>query len=299
MKKERVIPITKPSVYDEFHFGKVKWTQQFPAEQHLFHISRLEDFRDKMIFPLPPHRKVVNDLIFITKGKSIRNKGLNSYPFNEHQFFFLPALQITEHQFMSEDVEGFYLHYSSEILGEYNHILNQFSFLKFLEHPVVSIPEVAVPTILNILNRMEELYVNWKKTNLNLVVFYLLTLFAEVNQYLVKPEKKTRKNTATLLTEQYKDALTKHIYQKQTVQEYAELLFVTPNHLNKCVKQTINKTAKDLLNDMLILEGKSLLKYSNLSIAEIAEKLYGRTSSNFSRFFKSQTGMTPKQYAKG
>jgi AraC-like DNA-binding protein len=47
---------------------------------------------------------------------------------------------------------------------------------------------------------------------------------------------------------------------------------------------------------MLILEAKSLLKYSNLQIAEIAVKLCNQTPSNFARFFKSQTGVSPKQY---
>jgi AraC-like DNA-binding protein len=73
-------------------------------------------------------------------------------------------------------------------------------------------------------------------------------------------------------------------------------LNVTPNHLNKCVKTTTDKTAQDLLNEMLILEAKSLLKYSNLQIAEIAVKLCNQTPSNFARFFKSQTGISPKEY---
>ena len=98
------------------------------------------------------------------------------------------------------------------------------------------------------------------------------------------------------MTHQYKNLLTQHIHQKQKVSEYADMLSVTANHLNKCIKQTTNKTAQDLLNDMLIMEAKSLLKYSNLHISEIAVKLCNQTSSNFARFFKKQTGVSPKAY---
>ena len=49
---------------------------------------------------------------------------------------------------------------------------------------------------------------------------------------------------------------------------------------------------------MLVLEAKSLIKYSNLNIAEIAVKLSDQTPSNFARFFKKQTGVTPKEYSK-
>jgi len=301
MNKKKQIPTVEPSVYDEFHFGKVDWELATPNEQHLFHINRLEDFREKMLFPLPPHRKVVNDLIFITKGESVRFKGLNKYEFKENQFFFLPAFQLTAHKSMSGNVKGFFLHYASEIFSDFTHHLAQFPFLNFSDQPIVHIPDEAVPTILNLFRRLEEIYLNWEKTDLDLVVPYLLALFAEVNQYVGKEKKEiiTKKDSAALITEQYKNTLAQYIYQKQTIQEYAEMLFVTPNHLNKCVKKTLNKTAKNLLDEMLILESKFLLKYSNLSISEIAEKLYSRTPSNFSRFFKSHTEMTPKQYSEG
>jgi AraC-like DNA-binding protein len=46
----------------------------------------------------------------------------------------------------------------------------------------------------------------------------------------------------------------------------------------------------------VILEAKTLLKYSNLQISEIAVKLSDQTPSNFARFFKTQTGITPKEY---
>jgi AraC family transcriptional regulator, transcriptional activator of pobA len=44
------------------------------------------------------------------------------------------------------------------------------------------------------------------------------------------------------------------------------------------------------------LEAKTLLKFSKLQIAEIAVRLCDQTPSNFARFFKNQTGLTPKQY---
>jgi len=297
MRKEEQIPTIAPSVlYDEFHFGKVEWELSIQNKQHLFHINRLEDTRGKMLFPLPPHRKVVNDLIFITKGESVRYKGLNKYKFKENQFFFLPAFQLTAHKSMSTNVEGFYIHYGPEIFSDFTHHLEQFPFLNFSDHPVVEIPEQAVSRVLNLFYRLEEIYSNWKKTDLSLVVPYLLTLFAEINQYVEKKEKITLKNSATLITEQYKNTLTKYIYQKQTIQEYAELLFITPNHLNKCIKKTLNKTAKNLLDEMLILESKFLLKYPNLSISEIAEKNILKSRAYHLIFFScAQKGQFPLQ----
>jgi len=170
-----------------------------------------------------------------------------------------------------------------------------FPFLHFNTPPIVTIPKNQVGSLLNIFQRLLELYQKDIFENPSIVIWYLMALFSEVNRHVEKVEI-TSKNTATFLTQQFKDQLTQHIYVYHTVKEYAQLLHVTPNHLNKCVKSTLGKTAQSLLNEMLIMEAKSLLKYTDLNISEIAEKLCRSTPSNFSRFFKKQTGYTPRDY---
>ena len=296
MPQKNQIPTLDPNYMDEFHFGNIRWHRSFPLQHHLFHINRLEDYRDKLSFPLPPHRKVIYDLLYLKKGTSVRSKGLNEYEIHENQFFFLPAFQITSHENMSQDIEGYYLHFSSELFSDYPHILKSFPFLTFSAHPIVSIPENNLSPILNLFSRLEAIYKDLKKEDLGLVSSYLLTLLSEVKRFVENDNESAKGNAAARLTAKYKDALAQHIYQKQKVQDYADLLHVTPNHLNKCIKTIINKTAQNLLNEMLILEAKSLLKYSGLPISQIAEELCRQTPSNFTRFFKSQTGMSPKEY---
>lgn len=294
MSGSKSVPTLEFPKLDEFHFGDIP--RQFPRQHHLFHIGRLEETVSKISFPLPPHRKPVYDLILITRGESVRSKGLNEYRFSENEIFFLPALQITAHESMSEDIAGFFLHFSSDLFGETLSLLEPFPFLHFNTNPVVRIPAPALAPIVQLLERLLDLYENNDPPPSRLIVSYLVTLFTEVHQH-VRQASPVSKNAAALLTQQYKSALTQHIYNLHSVKEYAQILHVTPNHLNKCVKKTLNKTAQTVLNEMLVLEAKSLLKYSNLTIAEIAEKLCRSTPSNFSRFFKRATGISPKQYA--
>ncbi len=296
MKKSKQIPTIGPRLYGKFLFNNIEWASPFPSVSNLFHINRIEDVSPQINFPLPPHRKVTNDIIFLTRGESTRSRGLTKYDIKKNQAFFLPAFQVTAHDYMSEDAEGFFINYSSEILTDYAFLLKKFKFLNITSHPVVQIPEEALPNILKVIHRMEDIYLKWSNENLDLAILSLLTLMAEINKYSGDIAIKSNKNQATLLTEEYKRLLNQHIYEKQTVQEYADLLYVTPNHLNKCIKITLNKTAKNLLNEMLILECKTLLKYSNLTIAQVAAKICSSSASNFSRFFKKQTGITPKEY---
>jgi AraC family transcriptional regulator, transcriptional activator of pobA len=291
------IPILNLESLDNFHFGNFDEPPFRLGQPRVFHINRLEDYRNKLRFPLPPHRKAFFDLIFITQGTSTRSKGLNQYTFGANDFFFLPAYQITEHQSMSEDCKGYFLQFDAQLFQNFglHRCLDDFSFLDFLAQPIVPISPEAQQPILNIFERIETIYNSNKTDDFQTISFYILALMSEVKRYVVQ-EKSATKNAASSLTQQFKNALSQHIYQKQKVSEYADLLYVTSNHLNKCVKATTDKTAQDLLKEMLILEAKSLLRYSALTISQIAVQLCNEDPSNFARFFKNQTGLSPKEY---
>jgi YesN/AraC family two-component response regulator len=300
MEKQEKIPVLKPEELSDFHHKNIDWNVVITHTKHqYFHINRLEDNIHKFTLPLPPHRKTLHDFIYLKKGCSKRSKGLNRYHFEAAELFFLPAYQITEHEAMSIDSEGVYVHFDEKIFDflPKNYLNDTYYFFNLQANPVVALTESAQKNIENIIERLLDLYENndEKETNLQLISTYLLVLFEEIKHVKITEKKKT-KNAYFQVTEQYKNALSQHIYQKQNVTDFANLLSISPNYLNKCVKSSINVTAQELLNEMLVLEAKTLLKYSNLQISEIAVSLFDQTPSNFSRFFKKQTGITPKQY---
>ena len=89
-----------------------------------------------------------------------------------------------------------------------------------------------------------------------------------------------------------------HYLNKQQVRDYADMLFVTANYLNKAVKQITGKTALEQLHKMLIMEAKVLLKQGEMNISEVANYLNFEEPSYFARFFKKHTGYTPLDYRK-
>ena len=174
-------------------------------------------------------------------------------------------------------------------------LLSDFSFLNFNCYPLVNIDETAKKVVLPLLIRLEQEYKKGTKCRYEILRVYLMALFTELNAFIAPPQYVVS-NAASILTEQYKNALSQHIYQKQKISDYADMLAVTPNHLNKCVKNTLGKSAHDLLSEMLILEAKVLLKQTNMTVSEIAYKIGRNEISDFARFFKTQTGMKPSEY---
>jgi AraC family transcriptional regulator, transcriptional activator of pobA len=265
----------------------------------MFHINRIEDFINFVPNKQPPYRKPVMDFMFITNGNTVRTKGLDTFDISPGMFFFIPAYQIRTAVSMSTDVTGFFCHFDMEIFNKnfvQNDVINQFPFLQYIGNPVVSVPDESMPFILHLLERLEYAYQNEHQGDINLFSVYLLALFFELSRFTELEHQP--KNSAALLTQRYKNALMEHIYDIQTVADYAGHLSVSQNYLNRCLHATIGKSAHDLLNDMLLLEAKSLLKQSGLSISEIAYKIGKKDHSDFSRFFKAHTGLTPKEFRK-
>lgn len=83
---------------------------------------------------------------------------------------------------------------------------------------------------------------------------------------------------------------------ERKIEFYADKLCVTPNHLGAVIKRASGLTVMQWLNRYTVQESKVLLKYSDLPIWEVAERMNFANPSFFSKFFKQQTGMTPGDY---
>ena len=303
MKNFEQIPTFNPyELESEFYQGEVPMSSFTTSVHHNFHINRIEDYFNMIQFPLKsdlqPRRITVFNFFFLTKGTSIRGKGLDTYTFGENTFFFVPAYQITTHEFISKDVEGFYCHFNLELLNtdhKLKDLMGDFPFLEFNSHPLVTINEDSKKFVIPILERLLIEYKKDKTCRYDILRTYLITLFTELKPF-IETSISSSSNAASQITEQYKKALSQHIYQKQKITDYAELLSISPNHLNKCIKKAMGKSAHDLLNEMLLLEAKVLLKQTNLNISEISHKIGKNEISDFARFFKAQTGMRPSEY---
>ncbi len=84
-----------------------------------------------------------------------------------------------------------------------------------------------------------------------------------------------------------------------SVADYANLLKVTPNYLNKTVKKHTHRTAIDWIGISRLNQAKVLLKDKSVAIVDVARLSGLEDQSYFSRFFKKKTGLTPSQFRNG
>ena len=77
---------------------------------------------------------------------------------------------------------------------------------------------------------------------------------------------------------------------------YADKLLVSPKYLSKLIKKVSGRTAAQWIDAFEVLDAKNMLKYSDLSIKEIAYKLNFASVPSFYKFFSKHVGMTPASY---
>lgn len=85
---------------------------------------------------------------------------------------------------------------------------------------------------------------------------------------------------------------------ERNVTFYATEMGLSPKYLSKQVRKVSGRSASDWIDSYVILEAKSMLKYSDLGIKQIAFRLNFSNTSVFHKFFKARTGLTPKEYRK-
>ena len=69
------VPTLTPDTLGGLVFKIAGWQSVQGPYYNTFHINRIEDVRQVMKFPMPPHRKTVIDFILITHGSMIRQRG--------------------------------------------------------------------------------------------------------------------------------------------------------------------------------------------------------------------------------
>jgi AraC family transcriptional activator of pobA len=81
-----------------------------------------------------------------------------------------------------------------------------------------------------------------------------------------------------------------------TVKYMASQLNLSPKYLSDLLKQETGKTALELIHLYVISEAKNMLVKGEQSISEIAYQLGFENPPYFSRLFKKEVGMSPKEF---
>ena len=123
------------------------------------------------------------------------------------------------------------------------------------------------------------------------VILEILQLFLQQRALVSKSTSKSEQTTFRFLQSLHENYKT-----ERNVAFYAGQSGLTPNHFTHVVKQVTGRTPLDWISTFTILEAKRLLLQKGARIKDVASQLHFPDQYTFTRYFKTYTSLTPKEY---
>jgi AraC-like DNA-binding protein/quercetin dioxygenase-like cupin family protein len=248
-----------------------------------------------------PHRHDYYAIVLIEKGKGVHFVDFQKYDLEDQTVYFILPGQM--HQLIpSEKPKGWVLAFTDEFLitnSISDKLINDiYLFNDYGQSPPLPLNQSQMTVYKSLIKQM--LHFSTSLVNYtNDALGSLMKLFLiQSNNHcsLVKENNPQFVETTNHLLRSFKQLLNEHYIKKHKVSDYADMLAVTADYLNKTVKSITGKTAKEHIQSKLATEAKRSLIFSNLSGKELAYELGFEESAHFNNFFKKTTGFTPTEF---
>ena len=252
-----------------------------------------------------PHRhQGFYEILYLTAGSGIHVIDFKSYEIKPHSIFFLSPGQVHTLD-LSDDVRGYIFLFTSEF-----YLLNKQNKNRLLEFPFFfHLQEETPPLYLEDSFGIEKADYLFRQACEALLlddpedkeeslaaILDLILLHCKQAYPGNIPIKNT--NRRRMLVKRFKQLIEENYHLNYAVRDYAEKLAVTPNHLTETVREVTGRTSNDMIHERTIIEAKKLLRYTELSVSQVAYELHFKDPSYFARFFKKHSGMSPDKFRK-
>ncbi len=287
------------SFRDKFVANEKSADKIFKFNFETFFCSKLEDIKKYAKFPITPSKENSHSLIFVSEGIYKAKIGFKDYEIKSNEILIVPAGQIFSLDGIDKNVKGFTCHFHQDyLIGKLGNqeLINSFDFLKIWGDCHLKSSKQKAVFLYQLFNRIQIEYTSNGIQESELIQSYLFALLFELKANTNK--KREKPNSASKITQQFRELLFLHVKEKQKVTDYAILLNITPNHLNKSVKEITGKSPSIWIDETIINEAKYLLFQTSLTISEISYQIGLLDQSYFSRIFKKYEGVTPAEFKK-
>jgi len=115
---------------------------------------------------------------------------------------------------------------------------------------------------------------------------------------LLTRKEEITKDFFALLENHMSEILSGQTEKMYHIKDFAARLFIHPTHFSNTIKLTTGYSPCHFAEQRVMEEAKKMLSQTNKPINEISFKLTFADPTNFTKFFKSFEGITPKQYRK-
>ena len=246
-----------------------------------------------------PVRLKCEGFVLCIEGTVEATLNLNKIQVYPHSLVTLPPGSIFQVNSIEGELKIYILGFSSQYIEEnqHSHFLLD-TMYHTLGKPVCSLNEKGVQIAESYFKLMIDLYENLPDKAKKEVAFNLYSDIHKGISLLYQSISNERANLSKseMICRNFGQLVIQHYQNNRNVSWYAEKLGISHAHLCTIVKQITGHTCVEIIASMVIMDAKSQLKSTNLSIQEISDSLNFANMSFFGKYFKRNVGMSPLEY---
>lgn len=242
-------------------------------------------------------------LIWIQEGKGKLMADFSAYNYSTNDLLAFSPYQ----PFMlnpENELRGIAIQFHPDFFCIHKHqqevACNGVLFNNIYQPPIITIDEKSAQTFTMLIQQIKAEMQHADLAQYELLVSYLKIFLITASRLKTEQQPAVEKATKDLkepfILQSLKEAIETNYKEKHTASDYAEILHITPKALAKITKTHLNKTLTALISERIIIEAKRELYLTNKPVKQIAYELGYDDEYYFSRFFKTNTDISPQVY---
>jgi len=254
----------------------------------------------KVPFFLHPHK--INEAVVVLCQQGYAEGSVDGKPcrYVANDFFIILPGQMVQYAQRSADFAALITFMSQRFIE--NLVLNMKDvipvFLHLREKPVVHLSDAEMALLSDYYSTIKKAVQQIRNPHrLEMVRLLTQAFFYGINDVeQLRQSAPPKTNKKDELFNAFYRLVLQHYKESREVGFYAAKLCVAPKYLSAVIKETTGKTAFAWTADYTLMEAKSLLNSSSMTIQQISDALNFTSQSAFGKFFKRLTGISPKRY---
>lgn len=114
----------------------------------------------------------------------------------------------------------------------------------------------------------------------------------------MRGEAACRPRRTEIIFERFMNLLSTHHAHERNVSFYAHEMNLSPNYLSGNIRSYSGRSAAEWINEYTVTEAKAMLRFSDMSVMQVSERLSFPSQSAFGKYFKQYVGVSPKEFRK-
>lgn len=278
-----------------FLYGEI----QDHDDSEFVHIESIAARSEQEHWSIKPHQHGrLFQLLFISSGAAFISLDHQDYTLEKSGAVIIPAGVVHAFRF-SPQTKGYVLTIAEPLINQSANS-RAVKYLRFVtQSPRVLMFKphskflTQITSYLNIMLTEFQSYYSGKRYSIEwLCKMILMTLYREIETH--EEIEKCEDTDHKLYI--FNNLIEVHFRQQLPVTAYAQKMGISVSTLNRICNKKNGETAKQRINERLFIEAKRCLIYTQSNIDQIAYRLGFEDPAYFSRFFKSKSGMSPREF---